>query len=171
MYFNQSNSFAIAFSELYSNLIQKNNPLAPLLKPIVPKSISVERVGFTKNASNTPYIVYRVGARRCCTFVKRKWFLLCVQMLLKHKFHIEARIRSVSVTSDFGLSLLTTEKREYIPSSFVNKFFTALNSALIAHFIPFDCSCGNLFDICPHQIIQEFQLLFEKARLSLITQH
>lgn len=159
MYFNQSSSKAIAQTDLNSYLAQQNNAIAPLLKPIVPKSITVERVGFTRNASNTPYIVYRVNDRRCCTFVKRRWFFQCVQLLLKLKDGIEARIRTISSSPDLGLSLKTTEERQYIPSSYVNKFFTALNSAVIGQTVSqFECCCGNLFDVCPHRILAHFQL-------------
>ena len=131
MYFNQSDSFAIAQGKLYSQLTQKNNSFTVLLKPIVPVSIEVERVSFTKNASNMPYIVYRVNNRRCCTFVKRCWFFHWVQLLLKLKYGIGIRIRSISAGSDFGLWLKIIEDRQHIPSSFVNKFFTALNSTLL----------------------------------------
>lgn len=126
MYFNQSQPVAIA-SLLSSYLKFPVNAIVPQLKPKLPTFIEVERVGFTKNASNTPYLVYRVGDRRCCTFVKRRWFLECVQLLLKIKDGITDRIRTVSSSSDFGLFALTTQARQYIPSTYVNKFFTLLN--------------------------------------------
>lgn len=129
MYFNQSQPIAIA-SMLSSYLKFPVNVLVPQLKPKLPTSIKVERVGFTRNASNTPYLVYRVGERRCCTFVKRRWFLECVQLLLKITDGITDRIRTVRSSSDFGLLVLTTQARYYIPSSYVNKFFTLLNTLL-----------------------------------------
>lgn len=66
MYFNQSQLVAIA-SLVSSYLKFPVNAIVPQLKLKVPTFIEVERVGFTKNASNTPYLVYGVGDRRCCT--------------------------------------------------------------------------------------------------------
>ncbi len=50
-------SLDIAQNELNQNIEQQANTIAPELTPWVPKLIKVERVGFTRNASNTPYIV------------------------------------------------------------------------------------------------------------------
>lgn len=142
---------------LYSYLTKQKLAIAPQLKPIVAKSIKVERVGFTRNASNTPYIVYWVNDRRCCTFVKRRWFYDCVQLLLKLKDGIEAKIRNITLSPMFGLSLQTTQARQYLPSIYVNKFFTALNQAALERIAPqLDCNCNALFDLCPHQIAAAF---------------
>lgn len=160
MYFNQSNPIAIAQRDLYSYLTRQSNAIAPLLKPIVPTSIEVERVGFTRNASNTPYIVYRVNDRRCCTFVKRRWFFECIQMLLFLKDGIEAKIRTISSLPDFGLSLLTYENRKHIPSSYVNKFFTSLNFVAVERITPQpECGCNDLFNLCPHRIAAYIRVL------------
>ena len=60
----------IATSELHSHLEQQAQSVAPQIE-LVAATISVERLGLTRNASSTPYIVYRVKERRCCTFFKR----------------------------------------------------------------------------------------------------
>lgn len=152
MYFNQSNSKAIG-SNLVSHLKFQSKAILPLLKPIARVSIVVEKIGFTRNASNTPYIVYRVNDRRCCTFVKRRWFFECVQLLLLIKDGIEPKIRSIRSTSDFGISILTTESRRYITRSYLNKFFTSLNSVAVNHTVPdSECGCDDLFNLCPHRI-------------------
>lgn len=57
----------------------------------------------------------------------RRWFFECVQLLLKIKDGITDRIRTISSSLDFGLFALTTQARQYIPSNYVNKFFTLLN--------------------------------------------
>lgn len=150
MYFNQSDSKAIA-SSLKTSLKFPVNVIVPLLKPIVPTLIEVERVGFTKNASNTPYVVYRINDRRCCTFVKRRWFFACVQLLLKLKDGIEAKIRNIRSSSDFGLIILTQENRQYIPSSYVNQFFTWLNCVTVERMVEQSAS-RDLVGIYPYRI-------------------
>ena len=150
MYFNSSDSKAIA-SSLLSSLKFQSKPIIPLLKPLVPTLIEVERVGFTRNASNTPYLVYRINDRRCCTFVKRRWLFTCVQLLLKLKDGIEAKIRKISSSSDFGLFVLTQETREYIPGSYVKKFFTWLNCVVVERIMGQPLQ-RNLFDIYPYRI-------------------
>ena len=47
----------IATSELYSHLEQQAQSIAPQIE-LVPARIQVERLGLTRNASSTPYIVY-----------------------------------------------------------------------------------------------------------------
>ncbi len=153
-------SQAIASNELHCYLESQVKAITPELKPIVPTSIKVERVGFTRNASNTPYLVYRVNGRRCCTFVKRRWFFECVQLLLKLKDGVEAKIRAITSSLHFGLSLITTETRQYIPSSYVNKFFTSLNQAALTRIVPHsECNCNDLFNLCPHRIAADFRVL------------
>ncbi len=150
MYFNQSDSKAIA-SSLLSSLKFQSKVIVPLLAPLVPTLIEVERVGFTKNASNTPYVVYRINNRRCCTFVKRRWFFACVQLLLKLKDGIEAKIRNIRSSSDFGLIVLTLETRQYIPGSYVKKFFTWLNCVLVERIVEQPLG-RNHFGIYPYRI-------------------
>lgn len=64
----------IAQAELNRYLEAQANAIAPERNPLVPIKIKVERVGFTRNASKTPYAVYKVDGRRCCTFISAKVF-------------------------------------------------------------------------------------------------
>jgi hypothetical protein len=125
---------------------------APELIPLVRVNIKVERVGFTSNASRTPYIVYKVGDRRCSTFVKRQVFFDLVRMLLKFKYSILDRI--CSITSAFGhsLSVDMSEGRKFIPRPYVNKFFERYNQVALERVVPQPCECNDLFDMCPHLI-------------------
>ncbi len=152
MYSTQFDTFAIAQKNLYSYLEQQSSVLAPRLKPLVPKSILVERVGFTRNASNTPYIVYLVNNRRCCTFIKRRWFVELVQILLKLVKGIEAKIRSCTSTQWSGLNVKTDVTIESIASSYINKFFEEYNAAAIS-WAEAECNCDILlFGFCRHTI-------------------
>lgn len=71
MNFNLLDEAAIAAGDVNQHLKQLADAVAPELKPLVPAKIRAERVSFTRNASNTPYVVYWVGDRRCSTFIKR----------------------------------------------------------------------------------------------------
>lgn len=86
MNFNSIDETVIAQAGL-NHYIQQSSLIAPEMKPLVSAQIKVERVGFTRNASNTPYLVYTVAGRRCC-FIKPR-FLELVQMLLKFKCSID----------------------------------------------------------------------------------
>ncbi|MBE9015883.1 hypothetical protein IQ272_06995 [Chroococcidiopsidales cyanobacterium LEGE 13417] len=93
----------IATSELYSHLEQQAQSVAPQIE-LVPARIQVERVGLTRNASSTPYIVYRVKERRCCTFFKRQLLWQLMQAMLRAQYGVEDKIRSIISTPDFSLS-------------------------------------------------------------------
>lgn len=153
MYFSPLDETAIAQFELNQYLESQVAAVAPKLKPLVPAKIRVERVGFTRNASNTPYIVYWVSDRRCCTFVKRKVFLELVQVLLKLTKGVEDKIRSITSSPDFGLSVKTSDRLEYIPRAYVRKFFELYNQTAVER-IPSqsECDCDKLFGFCPHAI-------------------
>jgi len=152
MNFNLKDEAAIAQDELNSYLEAQVRAIAPRFKCLVPVNIKVERVGFTRNASRTPYIVYKVGDRRCCTFVKRLFFLELVQVLLKVKYSIEDRIRSITSSEYFGLSVETTEQPKYIPSSYINTFLERYNQVALEKTAPQQCGCNDLYDMCLHLI-------------------
>ncbi len=150
----------IAQAGLNQYLAQQAPSIAlELPQPLVPVNIKVDRVGFTRNASNTPYIVYWVGDRRCCTFVKRSRFLGLVQALLKLKCGIEDKIRGVASSVDFGLSLKVGDSQHYIPSAYVRKFFERFNKLALERTVPVLCDCNDLFNMCLHQIAELFQPL------------
>jgi hypothetical protein len=150
---------AIATAEFYCYLEQQINASAPEIPALVPAPIKIERVGFTRNASNTPYIVYRIADRRCSTFIARRWFLELAQKLLKLRHSVDARIAGVVSSPDFGLTVkfkvngLLQDK--YIPRAYVNKFFERYNTVALEHTQPQnDCACNDLFDMCLHQIAE-----------------
>lgn len=155
---------AIATSELYCIIESHLKPPAPHIKPILPTEIIVERIGFTQNASNTPYIVYRVNDRRCCTFVKRSWFFECMRLLLKIKDGVEAKIRSVRTLKDLGLLVLTQSNRPYIPSSYVNKFFTILNSVAVKRIMQQpECGIKDIWGIYPYRVKAYLKQMSKRA--------
>ena len=73
----------LAQTELNSYLEAQANAIAPKITPLVRSSI-----GFTRNASSTPYMVYKIDGRRCCTFIKRRTFFDLVRVLLKLQYSI-----------------------------------------------------------------------------------
>lgn len=76
-----------------------------------------------------------------------------VQVLLKLVKGIDDKIRSLVSTPDFGLLAQVGEQREYIPSSYVRKFFDLYNSAAVERIAPTqDCSCSR-FGFCQHDIV------------------
>ena len=153
MHFNKLNPVAIANFELYKYLESQAQVVAPQLKPLVPANIKIERIGFTRNASNTPYIVYQVNNRRWSRFIKRVEFMQLVQVLLKLVKGIDDKIRSLVSTPDFGLLAQVGEQREYIPSSYVRKFFDLYNRAAVERIAPTqDCSCSRK-SFCQHDIV------------------
>lgn len=144
---------SIATAELYCQLEQQADAIAPEMPALVPIKIRVERVSFTRNASRTPYMVYWVGDRRCCTFIKRLRFLDLVQVLLKLKCGIEDKICGVVSSESFGLDVKGNDFQKYIPRSYVNKFFERYNTVALEHTQPVEnCGCNDLFDMCLHQI-------------------
>ncbi len=169
MHFNLSDETAYTRSGLSPDIAQAglNQYLAqqvPLIalelpQPLVPVNIKVDRVGFTRNASNTPYIVYWVGDRRCCTFVKRSRFLGLVQALLKLKYGIEDKILGIASSLNFGLSLKVGDSQHYIASAYVKKFFERFNKLAVERTVPVLCNCNDLFNMCLHQIAEVFQPL------------
>lgn len=143
----------IAAADVNQHLEQLADAVAPELKPLVPAKITVERVSFTRNASNTPYVVYWVGERRCSTFIKRSRFLELVQMLLKLKYSIEDRITAIVSSAHFGLSIKLGDQQQYIPRVFVNKFFERYNTVSLERVQPvIHCECNDLYDMCLHSI-------------------
>lgn len=144
---------AIATAELYCRLEQQANAVAPEIPALVPAKITVDRVGFTRNASNTPYMVYWVNDRRCCTFIKRSRFLELVAFLLKLKCGIEDKIREVTSGASFGLNVKAGDTDHYIARAYVNKFFERYNTVALEHTQSQEnCGCNDLFDMCLHQI-------------------
>ena len=125
--------------------------------PLVPIKIEVERVGFTRNAAKTPYAVYKVDGRRCCTFIKRKFFMELIQILLKLKHGIEEKIRTITSSAHFGLNVTTPKQEEYITSSYLNKFFERYNHVALELTEPQRCDCNDLFDMCIHSIAAVLQ--------------
>ena len=126
--------------------------------PLVSVKIKVERIGFTRNASKTPYAVYRVNGRRCCTFIKRKFFMELLQILLKLKHGIEEKIRTITSSAHFGLNITTPTQEEYITSSYLNKFFERYNQVALELIEPQECDCNDLFEMCLHSIAAVLQL-------------
>jgi hypothetical protein len=163
MHFTQSSGFAIASTEInqyFSSQILKN-PVE--LKPLVAKKIKVERVGFTRNASKTPYIVYRVGERRCCTFIKRKVFTSLIQKLLKLTHRITESIRSLKVNSSGGLQAKTLSGTVCIEHRYVVKFLENYNTVALESITPtINCDCNEQDGMCVHAIAQLFVTLGDR---------
>lgn len=152
MHSNLKDETVIAQAELSSYLEAQVSATTPNLLVLVPTKIKVERVGFTRNASNTPYLVYKVGDRRCCTFIKRRVFFDLVRVLLSFKYGIEDRIACIRLSLDFGLSVDTTGKSQYIASTYINKFLERYNQVALEKTKAQQCECNDLFDMCLHSI-------------------
>ncbi|PIG90854.1 hypothetical protein [Gloeocapsopsis sp. IPPAS B-1203] len=163
MHFTQSSNFAIASTEInqyFSSKLPKN-PVE--LKPLVAKKIKVERVGFTRNASNTPYIVYLVGERRCCTFIKRKVLTSLIQKLLKLTHRITEAIRSLTLNSTRGLQIKTMSDAVCIKHHDVVKFLENYNTVALESITPtINCDCNDRDGICVHAIAQLFVTLGDR---------
>lgn len=151
---------AIATAELNSYLeipggTSVVSRIVPNLTPIVPRAIVVERFGFTRNSSNTPYIVYKVNGRRCCTFVKRKFFTSLIQKLLKIKYGITEKLTSIKKSEYGGINFKAAHIADYIPDVYVNIFLARYNQVALAH-TPMQsvrtCECLDMFDMCVHQV-------------------
>lgn len=123
-----TNIQTLANLELSDYLEAQANVLAPELSPIVPKVIKVEKVGLTRNSSSTPYLVYRVGDRRCCTFFKRKLLWHLVQTLLRIDYGIDEKIRSIVSTQFFDLSLKLGDSWLNVVRSHVCQFVERCNN-------------------------------------------
>lgn len=181
MNFTKSGETALVQSELTAHLNTQFKAFAAEIAPLVQASIKVERIGFTRNASNTPYIVYQVShiskdnlavrLRRCCTFIKRRRFLELVAALLKLKYSIAERLKSIVSSPDFGLWIKAGDARQYIASPYLNKFFERYNQMALEWVAPQDnCGCGStdLSDMCIHQISGLFQLRLERMEGGII---
>jgi hypothetical protein len=131
------------------------------LVPLVRVNIKVERVGFTRNASRTPYIVYKVGNPRCSTFIKRQVFIELVQVLLKLRCGIWERVKSITSAYADSLSVDTTKGNKFIPRPYVNKFFERYNQVALERIVPQPCECNDLFDMCLHSISSAVAEFFE----------
>ena len=135
----------IATSEVCSHLEQLAQNVAPQITPVA-ATISVERLGLTKNASSTPYIVYRVNQRRCCTFFKRKVLWQLIQAMLRAEYGlaanigedaspiaaIEDKIRSVTFTPDFGLSFFIGSSWRHVLNQQICRFVERANNNQVA---------------------------------------
>lgn len=124
---NRENIQAIASQELIQHVETQANTIAPEISAIVPKLISVERIGVTRNSSSTPYLVYVIEKRRHCTFFKRKLLWQLLQVFLKTYHNVEETIRSViSTDSDLKVMLGGTWQTLFKPH--VTKFVERLNN-------------------------------------------
>lgn len=150
-----------------------------LLPTFLPPGLTkVERVGMTRNASRTPYVVYWVGERRCCTFFKRRVFLKLLQVLMAIAHNTTSTIKSVATTEWGGLKVKTATAQWILARVQVNKFFQNYHQAVFqqvafslqeAYAVTSDrngeeytistnrnhdtCSCQDLYDSCPHRIV------------------
>lgn len=137
----------------YSQLKSQVAALVFELKPLVAKTIELVRVGFTRNASNTPYIVYKVNNKRCCTFIKRKFFTDLVAKLLKLKYGVQEPLRSIRANDFGGLNVKTTLSEIYIPRIYINKFLERYNQIALLNITPVAaCSCRDIYGMCMHAI-------------------
>lgn len=168
MYSTQSDCFAIAQTPKYL-LEQRSNTFLPYLKPLVSKTIKVERVGFTRNASHTPYLVYRVNNRRCCTFIKRRWLFELVQTLLTLVKGIEVKITKCTSSESGGLIVKTDMGTELIASSYINKFCEDYNKAAFACVEP-ERRCDLLFGFCRHTIIEAIARAWRGGKIRFCTE-
>ncbi|MES1021991.1 hypothetical protein ABN584_03680 [Gloeocapsa sp. BRSZ] len=163
MHFTQTSGFAIASAEInqyFSAQIQKNSVE---LKPLIAKKIKVERVGFTRNASNTPYVVYRVGERRCCTFIKRRVMTSLIQKLLQLTHGITESIRSLSVNASGGLQVKTISDTVCIERRYVVKFLENYNTVALESIAPTaHCDCNDQDGMCVHAIARLFVTLGDR---------
>lgn len=151
----QLDDTAIAQVEFNRYLEAQFLAIAPNIPSLVSTSIKVERIGFTRNASNTPYMVYinLANQRRCCTFIKRSLFLELVQALLRLKHGVEDCIQGMISSPDFGLSVKSNGCTTYIPRIYLNKFFERYNQVLLERTEPVEqCGCNDLYDMCLHAI-------------------
>ncbi|MUL39196.1 hypothetical protein [Gloeocapsopsis dulcis] len=155
------------------------------LPTFLPQGITkVERVGMTRNASRTPYVVYWVGERRCCTFFKRRLFFKLLKVLVAIAHSTISAVKNVETTEWGGLKIKSTTEAWILARAQVNKFFYNYHQAVFEqvtlsfqpeHAITSDrsgrdytitshnnrdtCLCQNLYDSCPHRIIATLALL------------
>lgn len=162
MHFIESFPFAIAFNDVIAQFQaqRRDRRIVLELKPLVPVSIRVERIGFTRNASNTPYIVYRntSNGKRCCTFIKRRVLVELMQKLLKLKCSVVEKIRSLTSDAMYGLKIKTATGVEYLPSVYVHRFLAHYNDLALSGVTPQICSCNDLDDVCLHQVAALFEI-------------
>lgn len=98
-------------------------------------------------------MVYKIGDRRCCTFIKKRIFYQLVQALLKLRCGIEDRLRSVISSVDFGLSVKVGDRREYIPSVYIRKFFERYNTVALERIPPNqECDKSDMYGMCLNAI-------------------
>jgi len=161
MNFSQLQGIAIAKAK-FNRYWQQVSGIASEIPALVPAAIQVERIGFTRNASNTPYIVYKVGTHRCCTFIKRSLFMAGVQALLKLRHNVEDRIQSMRSSPDFGLSVKAGNRIRYVPSIYLNKFFELCNQAMLERTEPQQCDCSDVYDMCLHSVATVLQPCFAR---------
>ncbi len=120
----QNDNQAIANRELIEYLDRQSNTVAPEIPSLVPRRIQVEKIGLTKNAANTPYMVYWVGQQRCSLFFRRK----LLWQLLQEFLNITSKIRSVVVTEHFDLNVLIGDKWRLIFKPHFIKFVERWNN-------------------------------------------
>lgn len=154
------------------------------LPTFLPQGLTkVERVGMTRNASCTPYVVYWVG-RRCCTFFKRRLFFELLKTLVAIAHHTISTIKSVAMTEWSGLKVKTATAEWIVARAQVNKFFQSYHQAAFGQVtLSFQpeyvmtsdrngrsytitsnndrdtCSCPDLYDSCSHRIVATRTLL------------
>ena len=93
---------AIATGKANSHLKHQSQKVALGYPTFLPDNIEkIERVGVTRNASRTPYIVYWINGRRCCTFFKRKYLFWLLQLYISIKHKQEVQVKSVEASKDF----------------------------------------------------------------------
>lgn len=168
-------------SAIATTALQYNSELPTFL----PRGLTkIERVGMTRNASRTPYVVYWVGERRCCTFFKRRLFFKLLKVLVAIAHKTISTIKSVAMTEWGGLKVKTATAQWILARVQVNKFFQSYHQAAFEqvtfnvhkeYAVTLDrsgreykitandnhdiCSCQDLYDSCPHRIVATLVLL------------
>lgn len=114
----------IADRELGQYLEKQVNAIAPQSPSLVPRRIQVERIGLTKNASSTPYLIYWIEQHRFSLFFKRK----LLWQMLQEFLNTTEKIRSVVVTEHFDLNVLIGEKWKLVFKPHFTKFVERWNN-------------------------------------------
>ncbi|MBE9193503.1 SWIM zinc finger family protein [Gloeocapsopsis crepidinum LEGE 06123] len=155
------------------------------LPTFLPQGLTkVERVGMTRNASRTPYVVYWVGERRCCTFFKRQLFFKLLKVLVAIAHTTINTVKCVETTEWGGLKIKAATAAWILARAQVNKFFysyhqvifeqvtlslqsehamisdrSGRNYMITSHNNHDTCSCPDLYDSCSHRIAATLALL------------
>jgi hypothetical protein len=155
------------------------------LPTFLPQGLTkVERVGITRNASRTPYVVYWVGERRCCTFFKRRLFFKLLKVLVAIAHNTIGTVKRAETTEWGGLKIKSATESWILARAQVNKFFYSYHQAVFEqvtlsfqpeHAMTSDrrgsddiitshnncdtCSCPDLYNSCSHRIAATLALL------------